>query len=134
MTSPTLWLAIAVGMTLGLTLSNKVKMIQMPQMVAFLHGIGGGAAAIVSFLVLTDTGAPSAFERGSACLAMAMGMTTIMIITTTIIIMTMMITTVIRISTCAPPISTYWRMQPPRCWRSWRWWGACCGGLIGSIR
>ena len=41
MTSPTLWLAIAVGMTLGLTLSNKVKMIQMPQMVAFLHGIGG---------------------------------------------------------------------------------------------
>ena len=77
MTSPTLWLAIAVGMTLGLTLSNKVKMIQMPQMVAFLHGIGGGAAAIVSFLVLTDTGAPSAFERGSACLAMAMGMTTI---------------------------------------------------------
>ena len=75
--SPTLWLAIAVGMTLGLTLSNKVKMIQMPQMVAFLHGIGGGAAAIVSFLVLTDTGAPSAFERGSACLALAMGMTTI---------------------------------------------------------
>ena len=75
--SPALWLAIAVGMTLGLTLSNKVKMIQMPQMVAFLHGIGGGAAAIVSFLVLTDTGAPSAFERGSACLALAMGMTTI---------------------------------------------------------
>ena len=75
--TPTLWLAIAVGMTLGLTLSNRVKMIQMPQMVAFLHGIGGGAAAIVSFLVLTDTGAPSAFERGSACLALAMGMTTI---------------------------------------------------------
>ncbi|CAK7014163.1 MAG: NAD-dependent protein deacylase sirtuin-5, mitochondrial [Desulfovibrio sp.] len=77
LTSPSLWLAIAVGMSLGLTLSNKVKMIQMPQMVAFLHGIGGGAAAIVSFLVLTDTGAPSAFERGSACLALAMGMTTI---------------------------------------------------------
>ncbi len=77
MLSPALWLAIAVGMTLGLTLSNKVKMIQMPQMVAFLHGIGGGAAAIVSFLVLADTGAPSAFERGSACLALAMGMTTI---------------------------------------------------------
>ena len=77
LTSLSLWLAIAVGMSLGLTLSNKVKMIQMPQMVAFLHGIGGGAAAIVSFLVLTDTGAPSAFERGSACLALAMGMTTI---------------------------------------------------------
>ena len=41
------------------------------------ESIGGGAAAIVSFLVLTDTGAPSAFERGSACLALAMGMTTI---------------------------------------------------------
>ena len=75
--SPALWVSIAVGMTLGLTLSNKVKMIQMPQMVAFLHGIGGGAAAIVSFLVLADTGAASAFERGSACLALAMGMTTI---------------------------------------------------------
>ena len=46
LTSPSLWLAIAVGMSLGLTLSNKVKMIQMPQMVAFLHGIGGGAAAM----------------------------------------------------------------------------------------
>ncbi|MBQ3060063.1 MAG: NAD(P)(+) transhydrogenase (Re/Si-specific) subunit beta, partial [Desulfovibrio sp.] len=77
LTSPTLWIAIAIGMALGLTLSNKVKMIQMPQMVAFLHGIGGGAAAIVSFLVLTDTGAPQMFERGSACLALAMGMTTI---------------------------------------------------------
>jgi len=72
-----LWGFILVGMVLGLTLSNKVKMIQMPQMVAFLHGIGGGAAAIVSFLALTDTGVASLFERGNACLALAMGMTTI---------------------------------------------------------
>ena len=48
--SPTLWIAIALGTAFGLFLSNKVKMIQMPQLVAFLHGFGGGAAALVAAL------------------------------------------------------------------------------------
>ncbi len=75
--SASLWLTIFMGVALGLTLSNKVKMIQMPQMVAFLHGIGGGTAAIVGLLVLVDTGAASVFERSSAGLALIMGMVTI---------------------------------------------------------
>ena len=44
--SLTLWISIAAGMGFGLFLSNKVKMIQMPQLVAFLHGFGGGGAAL----------------------------------------------------------------------------------------
>ena len=75
--SPTLWVAIALGTVFGLFLSNKVKMIQMPQLVAFLHGFGGGAAALVGLIMLTDVGTPSAFHRIDACLALCSGMTTI---------------------------------------------------------
>ena len=75
--SPTLWIAIALGTAFGLFLSNKVKMIQMPQLVAFLHGFGGGAAALVGIIMLTDVGTPSAFHRIDACLALCSGMTTI---------------------------------------------------------
>ncbi|WP_298034345.1 NAD(P)(+) transhydrogenase (Re/Si-specific) subunit beta, partial [uncultured Desulfovibrio sp.] len=75
--SPTLWVAIALGTAFGLFLSNKVKMIQMPQLVAFLHGFGGGAAALVGIIMLTDVGTPSTFHRIDACLALCSGMTTI---------------------------------------------------------
>lgn len=75
--SPILWMAIAAGVTFGLFLSNKVKMLQMPQLVAFLHGIGGGAAAIVGVLVLVDTGAETTFARANAGLALVTGMITI---------------------------------------------------------
>ena len=75
--SPTLWTAIALGTAFGLFLSNKVKMIQMPQLVAFLHGFGGGAAALVGIIMLTDVGVPSLFHRIDACLALCSGMTTI---------------------------------------------------------
>ncbi len=72
-----LWIAIAIGMAFGLFLSNKVKMIQMPQLVAFLHGFGGGAAAILGLIMLVDVGPESAFHRIDACLALCSGMTTI---------------------------------------------------------
>ena len=75
--SVNLWIAIAVGMAFGLFLSNKVKMIQMPQLVAFLHGFGGGAAALVGLIMLVDVGPESAFHRIDACLALCSGMTTI---------------------------------------------------------
>jgi len=76
-TSPVLWAAIAAGMAFGLFLSNTVKMIQMPQLVAFLHGLGGGAAAAVGIMFLLDIGTQNAFERSNACLALATGMMTI---------------------------------------------------------
>lgn len=75
--SPALWAAIAAGAACGLFLSNKVRMLQMPQLVAFLHGIGGGAAAIVGLLVLVDTGAETVFARVNAALALVTGMVTI---------------------------------------------------------
>ncbi|MBD5607732.1 MAG: NAD(P)(+) transhydrogenase (Re/Si-specific) subunit beta, partial [Desulfovibrio sp.] len=76
--SPTIWVAIAIGVVCGLTLSNKVKMIQMPQLVAFLHGFGGGAAAIVGLIMLAGVSTEiNAFERVDACLALCSGMTTI---------------------------------------------------------
>ncbi|WP_206215252.1 NAD(P)(+) transhydrogenase (Re/Si-specific) subunit beta, partial [Desulfovibrio sp. ZJ200] len=77
LSSPALWVAIALGTAFGLFLSNKVKMIQMPQLVAFLHGFGGGAAAIVGLIMLLDVGTASAFHRIDACLALCSGMTTI---------------------------------------------------------
>ena len=77
LTSPTLWLAIAAGTAFGLFLSNKVKMIQMPQLVAFLHGFGGGAAALVGIIMLVVVGTPSVFHRIDACLALCSGMVTI---------------------------------------------------------
>jgi NAD(P) transhydrogenase subunit beta len=52
-------------------------MIQMPQLVAFLHGLGGGAAAAVGIMFLLDIGTLNAFERVNACLALATGMITI---------------------------------------------------------
>jgi NAD(P) transhydrogenase subunit beta len=75
--NPVLWVAIACGMAFGLFLSNTVKMIQMPQLVAFLHGLGGGAAAAVGIMFLLDIGTLNAFERVNACLALATGMITI---------------------------------------------------------
>ncbi len=75
--SPLLWTAIAAGVAFGLFLSNKVRMLQIPQLVAFLHGIGGFAAAIVGLLVLVDTGADTGFARINAALALVTGMVTI---------------------------------------------------------
>ncbi len=72
--SPGIWLGIAVGTGVGLYLSNTVKMIQMPQLVAFLHGIGGCTAAIVGFMVLVDSGPSNTFDRISAALALTTGM------------------------------------------------------------
>ena len=72
-----LWIAIACGMAFGLFLSNKVKMIQMPQLVAFLHGFGGGAAAIVGLIMLVDVAPQSWFHRVDASLALCSGMATI---------------------------------------------------------
>ena len=77
----TLWISIAAGMAFGLFLSNKVKMIQMPQLVAFLHGFGGGGAALVGLVMLANIGPQSEhfglFHRVDACLALCSGMTTI---------------------------------------------------------
>jgi H+-translocating NAD(P) transhydrogenase subunit beta len=40
--------AIAVGVAIGIPLARRVRMTAMPQMVAILNGLGGGAAALVA--------------------------------------------------------------------------------------
>ena len=49
-----LWVSMAIGSAIGYYLSVKVAMIQMPQMVALLNGLGGGSSAIVSLLSLVN--------------------------------------------------------------------------------
>ena len=45
---PVLWLYIVLGAILGLILGQYVQMIQMPQTVALLNGLGGAASALVA--------------------------------------------------------------------------------------
>ena len=68
-----LWLSIAAGGIIGYIIAIRVSMIQMPQLVAFLNGLGGGASAITAFVVLSNgmgRGSENAVVGG---LAMAVG-------------------------------------------------------------
>ncbi len=70
---PLIWASMAVGACLGLVLAAKVKMIQMPQMVALLHGFGSTAAVIVALLVLSDGRETDFFTRITAAIALIVG-------------------------------------------------------------
>jgi NAD(P) transhydrogenase subunit beta len=52
---PLILLAIVVGTALGVPAARLVAMTQMPQLVALFNGVGGGAAALVAGLELTQT-------------------------------------------------------------------------------
>ena len=53
-----LWIAIAIGGIAGYYLAARVTMLKMPQMVALLNGLGGGASALVAVVILLgDQGA-----------------------------------------------------------------------------
>jgi NAD(P) transhydrogenase subunit beta len=47
--------AIAVGCLIGVPMARRVAMTQMPQLVALFNGVGGGAAAFVAALELTES-------------------------------------------------------------------------------
>ena len=49
-------LAFAVGGGLGVLISSRINMTQIPSLVAFQNGAGGGAACLVSFVELTRAG------------------------------------------------------------------------------
>lgn len=72
-TLPILWICMAIGTLIGLYLGAKVKMIQMPEMVAFLHGLGGAAAVLLAITVLTDAAGISTFSTVTGTLALAVG-------------------------------------------------------------
>ncbi|MDQ4489505.1 NAD(P)(+) transhydrogenase (Re/Si-specific) subunit beta [Sinomonas sp. ASV486] len=50
--------AIAVGAAIAAPVARRVKMTQMPQLVALFNGVGGGAAALVALLELPHAGGP----------------------------------------------------------------------------
>ncbi|MDD4752696.1 MAG: NAD(P)(+) transhydrogenase (Re/Si-specific) subunit beta, partial [Desulfitobacteriaceae bacterium] len=68
-----LWVCMLIGGMFGLYLALKVKMIQMPQMVAAFNGFGGAASALVGILVLTDPTGITIFSQGAGALALIVG-------------------------------------------------------------
>ncbi len=75
----TLWVAIAIGALVGSLLAQRVKMIQMPQMVALFNGLGGGASALVGMMTLNGQSSVEngQFSIATALLAVAVGMVTL---------------------------------------------------------
>jgi NAD(P) transhydrogenase subunit beta len=72
-----LYPGIVIGLIIGLLLAKRVKMIQMPQLVALLNGIGGMASAIVaSFALISFYHGNEWFGKVTAALAIAIGMLT----------------------------------------------------------
>ena len=55
---PWILAAIAVGSAVAAPVARRVKMTQMPQLVALFNGVGGGAAALVALLELAHTDNP----------------------------------------------------------------------------
>ena len=76
-TFPWLIAGILIGGVIGVILYTRVKMIQMPQMVALLNGIGGGASALVGALTLFQLEDNVHFTLVTAFLAIIIGMLTL---------------------------------------------------------
>ena len=68
--------ALAAGTVIGVYGAAKAKMIDMPQVIALLNGLGGGASALVAAVTAVNGGAP-AFESLTAGLALTIGALTL---------------------------------------------------------
>ncbi len=69
---------MTIGFIAGWILAKRIKMIQMPQLVALLNGIGGAASAIVaSFALLTLYQSNEVFGKTTASLAIVIGIITL---------------------------------------------------------
>lgn len=70
--------SLVAGTVIGLFLAAQVKMIEMPQMVALLNGLGGAASALVGGFALLGIGADAGiFSRASSALALEIGTLTL---------------------------------------------------------
>ena len=74
LSAPVIWAAIAVGTVFSLIAAARVKMIQMPQVVAFLNGLGGLSSALVA--VLSANQAEDALSVYVSLSALAVGSVT----------------------------------------------------------
>jgi len=69
-------LALAAGTMIGVCGAARAKMISMPQIIALLNGLGGGASALVAAVTAVNGGVP-VFEAATAGLALAIGALTL---------------------------------------------------------
>ncbi len=76
--SAILWVcvALAVGAAAGIYGAAKAKMISMPQIIALLNGLGGGASALVAAVTAMNSNTP-VFEAATAGLALSIGALTL---------------------------------------------------------
>lgn len=71
------WALIAAGSILGIFLGHKIKMIQMPQLVALLNGFGGAASAAVAGTALAISVNPGTLVISTAAVTLAVGSLTL---------------------------------------------------------
>lgn len=72
-----LWICIAIGLVIGLIWAYRIKMIQMPQVVALFNGLGGAASALVAIIVFYSGLSVGGFSRATAALALVIGVVTL---------------------------------------------------------
>lgn len=73
----TLWIFLAIGLVLGVIWSMRIKMIQMPQVVALLNGFGGAASALVAAISILDGYSMNTIGLLAGGLALAIGALTL---------------------------------------------------------
>ncbi len=73
-----LFAAMGIGALIGIVLAFRVAMIQMPQMVALLNGLGGGASMLVALVVIFEKHAEmDLYNRVAGQLALVVGAVTL---------------------------------------------------------
>lgn len=72
-----LWICLGIGLVCGLLWARRIKMIDMPQVVALLNGFGGAASALVAAVSLLGGRTLDTFSLATAGLALTVGMVTL---------------------------------------------------------
>jgi NAD(P) transhydrogenase subunit beta len=73
-----IWVMMAAGLIVGLIGAKRIKMIEMPQVVAILNGLGGAASALVAFVSIADSQGKNPFYLAAGSLALVIGVITFM--------------------------------------------------------
>ena len=71
-----LWAAMAAGLVAGLIWTKRIKMIEMPEVVALFNGFGGAASALVAFISVVGHQSTGKFALATGGLALAIGVIT----------------------------------------------------------
>ena len=71
-----LWAAMAAGLVSGIIWAKRIKMIEMPEVVALFNGFGGAASALVAFISVVGHQSTGKFALATGGLALAIGVIT----------------------------------------------------------